>query len=70
MVLGFADIYLAADSVPQLLRHPLLGLEGFDEVLVRNMHAAGLNTKELELLPQGKGWLLAEVGGDDPVSLG
>lgn len=68
VVLGFADIYLAADSVPQLLRHPLLGLEGFDEVLVRHMRAVGLNTKELDLLPQGKGWLLAEVGGDDPVS--
>ncbi len=66
VVLAFADIYLAADSVPHLLRHPLLGLEGFDEVLVRQMRAARLNTKELDLLQPGKGWLLVEVGGDDP----
>ena len=68
VVLGFADVYLAADSVPHLLRHPLLGLEGFDEVLVRQMRAAGLNTKELDLLQPGAGWLLVEVGGDDPTS--
>lgn len=65
VVLGFADVYLAADAVPHLLRHPLLGLEGFDDVLVRQMRAAGLNKKELGLLPEGGGWLLAEVGGDD-----
>jgi FAD/FMN-containing dehydrogenase/Fe-S oxidoreductase len=68
VILGFADVYLAADSVPYLLRHPLLGLEGFDEVLVRQMRAAGLNTKELDLLPEGAGWLLAEVGGSNPSS--
>jgi FAD/FMN-containing dehydrogenase/Fe-S oxidoreductase len=69
VVLGFTDVYLAADSVPYLLRHPLLGLEGFDEMLVRQMRAAGLNTKELDLLPEGAGWLLAEVGDDDPASV-
>jgi FAD/FMN-containing dehydrogenase/Fe-S oxidoreductase len=68
VVIGFTDVYRAGDSVPHLLGHPLLGLEGFDEVLVRQMRAARLNTKELDLLPAGKGWLVAEVGGDDHAS--
>jgi len=66
VVLGFPDVYEAADAVPHLLRHQLLGLEGLDEILVRQMRALRLNLAELELLPEGRGWLLAEVGADDP----
>lgn len=68
VVLGYPDIYLAADAVPSLLaQHPLLGLEGFDDTLVRQMRARNLNTEYLPMLPDGGGWLLAEVGHDDPV---
>jgi FAD/FMN-containing dehydrogenase/Fe-S oxidoreductase len=66
VVLGFEDIYAAADHVTELLSHPLIGLEGFDDVLVRHMRSAHLNISNLELLPPGNGWLLAEVGADDP----
>jgi FAD/FMN-containing dehydrogenase/Fe-S oxidoreductase len=65
VVVGFADIYQAADAVPHFLHHPLLGLEGFDDVLIRNMRASGVNLSELDHLPAGAGWLVAEVGGDD-----
>ncbi|MFC0529189.1 FAD-binding oxidoreductase [Phytohabitans kaempferiae] len=65
-VFGFDDVYQAADQVPHLLRHPLLGLEGFDGTLVRQMRAARLNVEHLALLPPGDGWLVAEVGHDDP----
>jgi len=67
VVLGFEDVYAAADHVPELLGHELLGLEGFDETLVAEMRAARLNLDDLELLPDGGGWLLAEVGGGDPL---
>ncbi|MGN6689022.1 MAG: FAD-binding and (Fe-S)-binding domain-containing protein [Actinomycetales bacterium] len=67
VVLGYPDIFLAADAVPSLLESaPLLGLEGFDITLVRQMRKANLNTEHLELLPEGEGWLLAELGDDDP----
>ena len=66
VVLGYPDIYTAADAVPGLLRHPLLGLEGIDDVLVGQMRAIDLNTASLPLLPPGGGWLIAEVGDDDP----
>ncbi len=65
VVLGYRDIYAAADQVPALLDHELLGLEGFDSVLTGQMRAAGLNVADLDLLPPGAGWLLAEVGADD-----
>nr|MDA8291431.1 FAD-binding and (Fe-S)-binding domain-containing protein [Actinomycetota bacterium] len=66
VVLGFEDVYRAADHVPELLRHDLLGLEGFDDTLVSEMRSARLNLDDLELLPEGGGWLLAEVGGASP----
>ena len=32
--LGFDDVFLAADQVPYILEHPVIGLEGMDEVLL------------------------------------
>ncbi len=66
VVLGYPDIFLAADAVPSLLVHPLLGLEGMDDVLIGQMRAIDLNTASLPLLPPGNGWLIAELGDDDP----
>jgi len=63
-VLAYPDVYAAAEAVPELLRHRLLALEGFDRTLVEQMQAHGLNQKGVALLPEGGGWLLAEVGGE------
>jgi FAD/FMN-containing dehydrogenase/Fe-S oxidoreductase len=64
IVIGFADIYEAADNVPALLRHDLIGLEGFDARLVEQMREKRMHLENLDLLPPGEGWLLAEVGAD------
>jgi FAD/FMN-containing dehydrogenase/Fe-S oxidoreductase len=64
VVIGFEDIYEAADNVPEILRHELIGLEGFDGRLVAQMREKGMNLENLELLPPGEAWLLAEVGAD------
>jgi FAD/FMN-containing dehydrogenase/Fe-S oxidoreductase len=64
VVLGYRDIYEAADDVPRLLESKPIGLEGVDDRLVEDMKAKGLNTRNLALLPEGKGWLLAEFGGE------
>ncbi|HSW41144.1 MAG TPA: FAD-binding and (Fe-S)-binding domain-containing protein [Patescibacteria group bacterium] len=66
VVLGYPDVFAAADAVPELLRHPLLALEGFDGTLVDQMRARPLNVEHLALLPDGRGWLLAELGADEP----
>jgi FAD/FMN-containing dehydrogenase/Fe-S oxidoreductase len=82
VILGYPTVFEAADAVPDLLRAlspnaGLLGLEGFDATLVRQMRARGLNTEQLRLLPgldealrTGEGgWLLAEVGADDEAAM-
>jgi FAD/FMN-containing dehydrogenase/Fe-S oxidoreductase len=68
VVLGYPDVVAAADAVSGLLAHPLLALEGFDGTLVDQMRSHGLNVEHLALLPPGRGWLVAELGADDPAT--
>lgn len=62
-VLGFSDPFLAADSVPLVLEHKPIGLEGFDHLLVDFMRRKGVALRDLDRLPKGVGFLLVEVGG-------
>ena len=64
VVLGYPDVYSAAEAVPELLGHPLLALEGVDSTLVEQTRAHRLNKEGLALLPPGGGWLLVETGGE------
>ncbi len=66
VVVGYPDVVAAAEAVPSLLEHDLLGLEGFDGLLIERMRARRLNIAHLSLLPPGGAWLLAELGHDDP----
>jgi FAD/FMN-containing dehydrogenase/Fe-S oxidoreductase len=63
VVLSFADPFLAADAVPQVLEHGPIGLEGFDHMLVDFMRRKGLALKDLAQLPPGTSFLLVEMGG-------
>src|SRR5699024_8057566 len=65
MVLGYKDIYAAGRHVPEIKEHEPTGLEGIDHKLIGYMKETGLNTEDLSLLPDGKGWLLVEFGGQD-----
>jgi FAD/FMN-containing dehydrogenase/Fe-S oxidoreductase len=60
-VLGYADLPAAADAVPSLPRAQLVALEGMDSHLVDALRARG---RGLPGLPDGGGWLFAEVEGD------
>jgi FAD/FMN-containing dehydrogenase/Fe-S oxidoreductase len=62
LVLGFADVYLAADAVGDVTAAGPIGLEGIDELLVRHSRKKNLNSKGLALLPEGQGWLFVEFG--------
>jgi FAD/FMN-containing dehydrogenase/Fe-S oxidoreductase len=66
LVLGFADIYLAADAVEEVTAAGPIGLEGIDELLVRHSRKKNLNAQGLALLPEGQGWLYVEFGADTP----
>ncbi len=64
VVLGYEDIYIAADDVPRLLQFNPIGLEGIDDRLVEDMKQKKLHLDKLPLLPPGRGWLLVEFGGE------
>src|SRR5438270_137115 len=64
LVLGYKDVYAAADNVPEVCKAAPIGLEGMDDVLIENMKKKNLHPKSIALLPEGRGWLLCEFGGE------
>ncbi len=62
-VLGYPDVYRAGDHVPAVLAHGPIGLEGLDDRLIEDMRRVHMRTQALTLLPEGRGFLLAEFGG-------
>ncbi len=63
LVLGFPDVYEAADAVMQVMEFGPIGLEGLDDRLIQDMRIKRIHPEDIELLPEGKGWLVAEFGG-------
>ncbi|MDQ6912261.1 MAG: FAD-binding protein [Verrucomicrobiota bacterium] len=64
LVLGYPDVFQAGDHCPEIMKHKPIGLEGMDDELVGFMKKHHLHLDDLKLLPEGKGWLLVEFGGD------
>ena len=64
LVLGYPDVFHAADHCPEIMKHKPTGLEGIDHELVSFMTKHHLHTQDLKLLPEGRGWLLVEFGGE------
>ncbi len=61
---GFEDVFVAADSVPAILVHKPIGLEGMDSLILKWLGVKGFLVEEVKLLPRGEGYLLVEFGGD------
>ena len=51
-------------TLPSILEHEPLGLEGIDEQLIDDMTQLGLHRHDLSRLPDGHGYLLIEFGGE------
>jgi Fe-S oxidoreductase/FAD/FMN-containing dehydrogenase len=66
VVLGYSDVFAAAEAVPEILTHRPIGLEGFDDGLMNDMERIGLFPENRRLLPDGRGWLLVEMAGAEP----
>jgi FAD/FMN-containing dehydrogenase/Fe-S oxidoreductase len=62
VTLTFADQFIAADHVPQVLEFHPIGLEGFNGLLVEMVRRKKLALDDLVLLPEGGGHLLVEFG--------
>ncbi|HEY2368713.1 MAG TPA: FAD-binding oxidoreductase, partial [Polyangiaceae bacterium] len=73
VILGFEDVFRAADAVPHVLaaEPDPMAVEGMDERL--RAHIAKKNARSarhLDLLSGGKGWLIVQIGGDDAAAVG
>ena len=60
---GFEDVFIAADHVPLVLTHKPIGLEGMDGLLLDSLRSKQKALNDIPLLPEGRGFLLAEFGG-------
>jgi FAD/FMN-containing dehydrogenase/Fe-S oxidoreductase len=65
LMLGYPDIYEAADDVLEIDAFKPVALEGIDDRLRHNIVRKGdRHERFLNLLPEGNGWLMAEFGAD------
>ena len=64
LVLGYPSVYDAGDHVPQVMAHRPTGCEGIDHKLIGYMRKKGMYPGDIEMLPDGEGWLFVEFGGE------
>jgi Fe-S oxidoreductase/FAD/FMN-containing dehydrogenase len=64
VILGYKDVYSAAEHIEEILKFKPIGLEGVDDKLIEFMKMKNLHTDLLDQLPEGKGWLWIEFGAD------
>ncbi|MFF5481896.1 FAD-binding and (Fe-S)-binding domain-containing protein [Streptomyces sp. NPDC012935] len=64
VVLGFGDIALAADAVPEILPYEPMALEGVDGHLIHDERLKHLNQQALGQMPEGNAYLMVQFGGE------
>ena len=64
VVMGYPDVYAAADHLDQILECKPIGLEGLDHLLIKWVGQRGKHAADLKLLPPGNGYLLVQFGGE------
>ncbi|GAA4886415.1 FAD-binding and (Fe-S)-binding domain-containing protein [Serinicoccus chungangensis] len=65
LTLGFPDAVSAARSVPTVLPHGPLTMESINATLVERLPDDTRRAAQRAGLPEGRMWLLVEIGGDD-----
>ncbi len=63
LILGYPDVYKAGDQIGDILPYKPIACEGLNDRLLEDYRKKGLYLNEIELLPEGKGWLILEFGG-------
>jgi len=64
MCVAYPDEFAAADHAPEILEFKPIGLEGFEGSIVDALKRKG--APHMDLIPEGRGFLLVEFGADDP----
>jgi FAD/FMN-containing dehydrogenase/Fe-S oxidoreductase len=63
LVLGFPDIFIAADHIVEAAKYGPVGLEALDDTFMDYMKKKGMTTSDFNVMPKGDAWLLVEFGG-------
>ncbi|WP_199516652.1 FAD-binding and (Fe-S)-binding domain-containing protein [Nucisporomicrobium flavum] len=64
VMIGFPDVGASGDAVPRILPHRPIALEGIEHNLIHFERAKHLHPDALELLPEGRAYLMVQMGGD------
>ncbi|MGY8839648.1 MAG: FAD-binding and (Fe-S)-binding domain-containing protein [Pseudomonadales bacterium] len=64
IVLGFADIFAAGDSVPEIMPFSPIAMEGLDWGIIGDLTDRNLKKAEIALLPKGRAWLIVELSAN------
>ena len=64
LVLGYPDVYSAADHIEEVMAAQPTACEGLDDRLIEDMKKKGLHPQDVTILPPGNGWLVVEFGGE------
>ncbi|WP_062439884.1 FAD-binding and (Fe-S)-binding domain-containing protein [Herbidospora daliensis] len=65
-IIGFRDVFEAADAAPSIAPYDPIALEGMDDRLIGYERARRLNLAAIDRLPKGGGWLVVQFGADTP----
>jgi FAD/FMN-containing dehydrogenase/Fe-S oxidoreductase len=63
-IIGFPDVFTAGDHALEIRDFGPIGIEAIDHLLVEYMKKKNFKVKDLEVLPEGKAWLITEFGAD------
>ena len=64
-VFGFPTVFDAADAAPAAAPFGPVSVEGLDDEVIRREQAGKEHTDASDLLPEGGGWLVIEIPGED-----
>ena len=64
LIIGYPDIFAAADAAKDAVEHGPIAVESIDQLLVDFMHEKHFRVKDIGVLPEGHGWLVCEFGGE------
>jgi FAD/FMN-containing dehydrogenase/Fe-S oxidoreductase len=64
LVIGYSDIFEAADHVTEPLPFKPIALEALDDTFIEDMKKKGMHPQHLNMMPEGHAWVLVEFGGE------
>jgi FAD/FMN-containing dehydrogenase/Fe-S oxidoreductase len=65
VILGFDDLATAADAVPDVIAQGPVACEAMDHMMVESMKRKNFKVEDIKDLPEGRAWLLVQIGGKD-----